>query len=142
MKKNRLIIKSLFALFVVLPVTVVFGFLAVVTLFTGIAALSATSGVVNVPLSIGVIAWSVAGFMGMIGLWLWVFMPREAGALWRKVNAAMLAAGALSVVVFVIARDPMMQVFAIVGMVASGIIIAWLLKPGLRGNPDAPPAGE
>ncbi len=138
MKNSRLIVKSLLAVFIGLPFTASIGFLALVGLFSGIASITEAPGVRNVGGGIAIAIWAGAGVLGLIGFWLWIFIPRSAGVVRRRITAGLIFAGIASVSVLALSGEPALGTLAVIGMVVGCVIIAWLLKPDLRGNPDAP----
>lgn len=138
MKNSRLLVKALLAIFVGLPFTAGIGFLAVVVLFSGAASIMEAPGVRNIGAGVVVIIWAGAGVLGLIGFWLWIFIPRAAGVVRRRITAALIFSGIASVSVLALSGEAALGTLAVIGMVVGGVLIAWLLKPDLRGNPDAP----
>lgn len=136
MKSSRLIVKGFLAVLVGLPITLVVGFWATVALFTGIASISEVPGVRNIGGGVAIIAWAGSGLLGLTGFWMWIFMPRSAGRMRRVINAVFIIGGIAAASVLAMSEEPVLTTFAIVGIVTGLIVVAWCLKPELRGNPD------
>ena len=136
---RRFLAKLAAAILVGLPLTVLPSFLLLWGLLAGLEGLFGPPAERTVRMGALTLAWSIGGFLGILGFWAWIFLARNARPKVRNLIAVMIVAGIASLLAFAFPFDSAEGVaIAAAGLVALGTPVLLLLRPGLRWNPDRP----
>ncbi|MBK8322873.1 MAG: hypothetical protein IPL06_09065 [Betaproteobacteria bacterium] len=136
---RRFLVKLSAALLVGVPLTLLPAFFLAWGLFAGIEGLFAPPQVRAVEAGALTLMWSLAGILGILGFWAWIFLARQARQKVRNLIAVTLAAGLASLLSAGLhAQGTEGILFLAGGLVAIGVPVLLLLKPRLSWNPDRP----
>jgi hypothetical protein len=134
----RALFKGIIAIFLGLPTTVLLMPAVVFCLLTGgiLVVVGFRDG------SFGPAAklflWGLAGLVGLIGFWLWVFTKPGASRTRRFITAAFVLAGVCAVVPLVVATSVPYSALYSLPCAAGLLICLWVAIPAFPLNPDSP----
>lgn len=136
---RRFLVKGAAALLVGVPFTLIPAFFLAWGLFAGLEGLFAPPKVRAVQAGALTLMWSLAGILGILGFWAWVFLARNARRKVRNLIAVTLAAGLASLLSAGVPPEGVEGwLFLAGGLAALGVPMLLLLKPHLSWNPDRP----
>ena len=127
-------IKTAIAVVVGIPGTVFFTPLLAIPLLTGALSLSDWQSVQQ---GLLLFLWGLAGAVGLVGFWFWVFTRPPITQRRRVLLTISVLAGVSAVSPITLGGNVYVSSLAMVGVVVGLIICLWLVLPNSPLNPDA-----
>jgi hypothetical protein len=88
------------------------------------------------------LSWGLAGFAGLCGFWIWIFLRPNSRPRVRKVVRLCILVGICAAAPFVLIDsfryNFLLSTAAAIGVVVGSVIYVWLVLPNSPLNPDAP----
>ena len=136
MPSRRVILKSAIAVVLGLPGTVLFLPLLALGVVGGLLAIvqalaSETGSTISLVLLevAPALTWGLAGLVGLMGFWAWVFVPESITARGRIVIALCVFVGVCSVAPFIFFPSLLHSALAALGTLLGMAICLWLVLP-------------
>ena len=105
------------AILVGVPVTILGGFYVITgVMFSALALIEIDIGAAIMPLF-----WCLAGLLGLVGFWLWVFQPPQPSKRQLAIHAVLVALGVAAMAPLAMSGG---SILAIAGMLAGTVVIA------------------